>query len=367
MFCETDSVSREEGLIAGKLAEILRGMGAEVSFDRAGAMVGGDTGNLVAKFAGTTDVEPIFLSGHMDTVEPGRGVRVVFEDRVFRSDGTTILGSDDKSALAIILEVMDVLLEKDLPRPPIEVVFTICEEIGLQGALHMDLSLVEAKIGYILDSTEVDGIVTNAPSSNHLNIQIHGRAAHAGAEPEQGISALVVASKAIAGLELGRIDHETTCNLGTISGGQASNIVPDFVSIQGEVRSHDEGKLERVSSTIVKAFQDAGEAMRSDGDELPRVEVEVASSYPATNIPKDHKVIKLAVKAAENLGRTMEPKTIGGGADANILFGKGLVAGVLGTGMTDVHTLKESIKLSDMENAAVLLLEIVRIHAAEEL
>ena len=229
MLAQTDSVSRQEAVVAEKLEKILTDMGAQVVFDNAGERVGGDCGNLVAKFRGTVDADPLFLSGHMDTVEPGRGIKVVFNDGVFTSDGTTILGADDKSALAIILEVMDVIREKQLPHPPIEVVFTICEEIGLVGAKNLDYSLMDSKIGYILDSTDTDGVVTRAPASTRFTINIHGRAAHAGAAPELGINAIKVAARAIDALTLGRIDGETTCNIGKIQGGKATNIIPEFI------------------------------------------------------------------------------------------------------------------------------------------
>jgi tripeptide aminopeptidase len=365
-FAETDSVSRQEGVLAGKLEKILKEMGAEVVFDNAGEKVGGDCGNLVAKFKGTVDGEPIFLCGHMDTVEPGRGVKVGFKDGVFKSDGTTILGADDKSALAIILEVMDVIFENNLPHPPIEVVFTICEEIGLLGAKHFDYSLMDSKIGYILDSTDTDGVVTRAPASTKFTINIHGRASHAGAAPEHGISAIRVAARAINSLTLGRIDHETTCNIGKIQGGKATNIIPEFTSVDGEARSHNAQKLKSITDTMIKAFFDAATAFRDEGETLPKIEVKLDMDYPATNIPEDHEVVLLAKKAAENLGSPMESKTIGGGADANIFFSKNIVAGVLGTGMTAMHTVEESIRLSDMVNIAEILLEIIAIKASDQ-
>ncbi len=367
MLAEIDSVSKEEGRIAQKLADILRDMGADVCFDDAGNIVGGETGNLIAKFKGNVDAEPIFFSGHMDTVEPGRGVKVVFKDGVFKSDGTTILGSDDKSALAIILEVMDILIEKNLPHPPIEIIFTICEEIGLLGAKAFDCSLLDSKSGYILDSTETDGIVIKAPFANRITIEVFGKDAHAGADPENGINAISVASKAISCLDLGRIDHETTCNLGKISGGKATNIVPDFVIVHGEARSHDRVKLQNITDKMVQAFIDAADYFRIEGSSLPRVDAHVEEDFPGTNIPEDHDIVMLAKKAAKNIGVDMVTKTIGGGSDANIFFGKGIIAGVLGTGMTNVHTIRESVKLADMKNTAELLLEIIKIRAAGDL
>lgn len=359
---EIDSHSREEYDVAKEIEKILTSMGAQVLYDDAKDKLEGNCSNMIAKFKGTVDAEPLFLSGHMDTVGPGKGIKVVFEDGVFRSDGTTILGADDKSAIAIILEVMDVILENKLEYPPVEIVFTVCEEIGLLGAKNLDYSMMDSKFGYILDSTDTEGIVTKAPSANKIKIKIHGRAAHAGAAPENGVNAIFVASRAISNLELGRIDEVTTCNLGTIEGGVATNIVPEYVEIHGEARSHDVDKLESVTNGIVQAFKDAVAQYGGNGT-APRVETIVEQDFPNTDIPEDHNCITLARKAAGNLNIELASKTIGGGADANIFFGKGIVAGVLGTGMTDVHTLNESIKLSDMENSARLVLEILKVHA----
>ncbi|RLC03439.1 MAG: peptidase T [Deltaproteobacteria bacterium] len=363
---EIDSLSREERNVAIEIEKTLTAMGATVCYDTAGEQVNGNCSNLVARFKGTVDAEPIFLSGHMDTVGPGKGIKVQFEDGIFKSDGTTILGSDDKSALAIILEVMDVILENKIDYPPVEIVFTVCEEIGLLGAKYFDYSLMDSKFGYILDSTDTHGIVTKAPAANKIIIKIYGKGAHAGAEPENGVNAILVASRAISKLRLGRIDEESTCNIGTIKGGVATNIVPAFVEVHGEARSHDVEKLKVVTDGIVSSFQTAADEFK-DASDLPRVEAIVENDFPHTNIPEDHMAIVLARKAADNLGIALESKTIGGGADANIFFGKGIVAGVLGTGMTDVHTLNESIALADMENSAKLVLEILKVHAAGEI
>jgi tripeptide aminopeptidase len=360
-----DSVSKEEGVIANEIKKMLESMGAETFVDSAGDKIGGNSGNLIATFKGNTQAPPLLLNAHMDTVEPGRGVTAVLENGTFTSDGTTILGADDKSAIAILLETLTILKENDLPYGPLELVFTVCEEIGLQGAKHLDLSAVTAKYGFALDATDTEGIVTRAPSANHLEFTVHGKDAHAGAAPEKGINAISLASKAIAKLELGRIDRETTCNIGIIEGGIATNIVPNLVKVKGEVRSHDDEKLDNITNKIVFSFTEAIENYKkmNANDELPRVEINIKKDFPRTHIPDDHPVIKLATQAAENLGRKMKTKTTGGGADANIFFEKGIFTGVLGTGMRDMHTVRESVKLDDMVRTTELLLEIIRLHS----
>ena len=357
-----DSVSKEETQIADRLGEIFQSLGAVIVRDGAGKRIGGNADNLIVKFPGTVAVAPMLLCAHMDTVEPGRGVAPVLKEGVFTSDGSTILGADDKSALAILIEVLQVLKEQQLAHGPIEVVTTVCEEIGLLGAKHLDLSLISAKFGYALDGSDTDGIVTRAPAANKLEFVIHGKDAHAGAAPEKGINAIMLAAKAMAGLEIGRIDAETTCNIGFIEGGNAINIVPSLVTIKGEVRSHDPYKLEKVTREIVSSFESIVNQYEPRDNDLPRLEVSVLSEFPRTHIPDEHPVVLLAKKAAQNLGRSLKAKVSGGGSDANVFFEKGIPTAVLGTGMQDMHTVRESVSVDDMVKTAELVLEMIRIH-----
>ena len=365
LLVATDSVSRNEGTIAGELIMILESMNAEIAVDSAGEKVGSNTGNLVARLAGNTMAPPLLFNAHMDTVEPGRGVKAVFKNGIFTSDGTTVLGADDKSAIAVLIETIRVLQENDLPYGPLELVLTICEEVGLLGVKHLDLSLFTAKCGYSLDATDTDGIVTRAPAVNRIELKVHGKDAHAGAAPEKGINAIGLAGKAIGRLEIGRIDHETTCNIGLIEGGVATNIVPNLVTVKGEVRSHDEKKLIKVTDEIVESFKNVVEDYKrlSFDSGLPRIEVFINKDFSSTKIPDDHPVVTLARKAGANLGRKMTATTTGGGADANIFFEKGIVMGVLGTGMLDMHTVRESVRLDDMVKTVELLLEIIKLQA----
>ncbi len=365
---EIDSISKEEATISSEIRKILESLGAETVVDSAGDKIGGSSGNLIAKFKGNKQAPPLLLNAHMDTVEPGKGITAVLEEGIFTSDGTTILGADDKSAIAILIETIKIIQENNLPYGPIELVLTVCEEIGLLGAKHLDLSLISAEYGYALDATDTEGIVTRAPSANRLEFKIHGKDAHAGAAPEKGINAILLASKAIAKLEIGRIDQETTCNIGMIEGGLAINIVPNLVTVKGEARSHDEEKLSKITNEMVSSFKEVVENYKdaSSDDGLPRLEVHVKKDFSRMNVPDEHPVVLLACKAAENLGRKMVAKTTGGGADANILFGKGIVTGVLGTGMRDMHTVRESVRLDDMVRTVELLLEIIRLHATTQ-
>ncbi len=364
---EIDSVSRKEKNVADEIVKILAALGAGIVFDGSKNKTGSNTGNLTARISGSVDVPPMLLSSHMDTVEPGQGIKAVFKDGIFKSDGMTILGSDDKSAIAIILETIKALQENSIPHGPLELVFTVCEEIGLLGAKHLDYSLFNSRFGYVLDSTDLEGIVIRAPAANRFEFNIHGKDAHAGAHPEEGINAIQLASRAIAGLDLGRIDHETTCNIGRIEGGVATNIVPSLVRVKGEVRSHNNEKLKEVTDNIVKAFKEAVKAEGGDtSDDIPCVELNVSEDFPRTDVPEDHELVLLVKNAATNLGREMRTKATGGGADSNIFFGRGIMTGVLGTGMQDVHTVRESIRLDDMVKTAELLMEIIRLHGEKK-
>jgi tripeptide aminopeptidase len=361
----TGSVSRREAMLAGDLRRRLEVLGAEVGIDDTAAKTGSNTGNLIARLKGTCAVPALLLNAHMDTVQPGEGVSVRFVDGVFTSDGRTILGADDKSAIAVILEALCVLKERGLAHGPLEIVLTVCEETGLAGAKNLDFSQFAAPFGYTLDGSDTEGVIVQAPSANRFEIRIFGKDAHAGAHPEKGINAIHLAAKAMAGLTLGRIDQETTCNIGWIEGGLATNIIPPLVSLRGEARSHDEDKLERVTADIFGAFERVAAAHRNsqDNDGLPKIETRLKRSYSRTRIPEDHPLVNLARHAADRLGRSMHTKISGGGSDANVFFEKGIPLGILGTGMREVHSVREHVRLVDMIRASELLLEIILLQA----
>jgi tripeptide aminopeptidase len=360
-----DSVSRKEAKISDEIRKILAPFADEIWIDSAGEKVGSDTGNLIARIQGNRNVPPLMLNAHMDTVEPGIGVKPQSKNGVFSSDGSTVLGADDKSAIAIIIETLHILHENKLPHGPLEIVITICEEIGLLGAKNLDFNLLSAEYGYALDTADTECIVTRAPAANRFEILVHGKDAHAGVDPENGINAILLASRAIAGLKLGRIDSETTCNIGVIEAWGATNIVPNLVRIKGEVRSHDETKLENVTRKMVDAFEHVVFDYRKEfaTNELPRVDVDIENEFNRTFIPDDHPVVTMAKQAAENLKRQVQTKKTGGGSDANVFFKNGIITGVIGTGMKDIHTVRESIRLDDMEKTVRLLLEIISIHS----
>ncbi len=355
---QIDSLSRREGRIAARLAADLRALGGDVEFDDAARAVGGDTGNLIARFPGTADAPALLLCAHMDTVSPGEGVHPVVEDDVIRTDGTTVLGGDDKSGIAIICECLRVCRERGLRHPPLDVVLTVCEEVGLVGAKHLDLGRVRARRGLVFDSDAVGFAFTRAPGANHIDFVVRGRAAHAGMAPERGVSAIRVAAEAIAAMRLGRIDAETTANIGRIEGGRATNIIPDEVHVRGEARSHDLARLAAQTAHMRACFEEA--AARHPG---ARVEVSVDAAYAPMAVADDSAIMRLVAAAAERTGRTITPAGMGGGCDANVLNRRGLEVVNLGTGMREIHTTSEWLRVSDMVAAAEVTLAAIELAA----
>ena len=361
-----DSLSKREGRIAKRLGETLTGLGATVEEDDAGQKVGGEAGNLLAKLPGTAPGAPaLLLCAHMDTVVPGENVKPVVSGDVIRTDGTTVLGGDDKSGLVAILETLRVLREDRIPHGPIDVLFTICEEYGLLGAKHFDAGRLRARTGLVLDVDGACELVVRAPAANKMVFTVHGLEAHAGVCPEQGISAIKVAGEAIAAMRLGRIDAETTANLGLIEGGLAVNIVPNRVRLRAEARSLSLQKLEAQTDHMRRCFEEAAARHRTRvGERLhtARAETRVERDYDRLDLPVDAPIVQLMKRAAANLGKPFTTRATGGGSDANVLNGRGLQVANLACGMREIHTVNEWIDVKDMVATTELLLETVRLH-----
>jgi len=358
---QIDSPSREEGAVADWIKRTLKKeVGADVIEDQSRNQTGSESGNIIVRIPGTEKVTPLFFNAHLDTVEPGRGIKVIFKDGVFQSDGTTVLGGDDKAAVAILIEVARLLKEYRVSHGPIEFLFTVCEEIGLLGAKSLDPALLEAKAGYALDSSDPEILINQAPCAVRFKIRVVGRAAHAGLNPELGINAIQVAARALAEVPLGRIDELTTANVGLIRGGKATNIVPEEVELEGEVRSHNPRKLREVRDQILEIFhrvaQDFGPVENAG---LPLIKAEVIDDYPLMSVSEEHPLVATAEKVAKELGRKLRPGMTGGGSDANIFNAKGLATVIMGIGMQNVHTTSERISLDDMVASAEFVLEII--------
>ncbi|MBU5308445.1 M20/M25/M40 family metallo-hydrolase [Clostridioides mangenotii] len=354
---QIDSLSYKEADFAKVLIEKLEEIGCTVYVDDAGKNTGGETGNIIATLKGNKDGKKILFSSHMDTVTPGLGIKPIVDEAegIIKSDGTTILGSDDKAGIAAILEALRYIKENNIDHTDIQVVLSMCEECGLVGAKNLDYSKIDADYAFVLDSGGSPGeIIVEAPSQDVIKVKIKGKTAHAGMEPENGISAIMVAARAIDNMTLLRIDENTTANIGMIKGGSATNIVTDLVEIDAEARSLSEEKLDVQTKHMVDTFKKAAEDYNAE------VEINVDRVYPPLNVDVDSDIVKLAKKAFANMGIEAYTGASGGGSDTNILNRNGILAINLGVGMKNAHTLNEYIAIKDLYNSANMLIEIVK-------
>ena len=322
---------------------------------------------MLARFPGSAPGAPPFLlCAHMDTVVPGETVRPVMTGDVVRTDGTSVLGGDDKSGIVAILEAVRVVRAAGIPHGPIEVLFTICEELGLLGAKHFDVGRLTARTGLVLDCDGVQELITRAPAANTVDVTVHGLEAHAGIAPEQGISAIQVAAEAIAGMRLGRVDDETTANFGVVSGGLAINIIPNQVRLRGETRSLSIEKLDRQTAHMRERFEEAAANHRvtvGGQERAARVEVRVGRDYERLAIADDARVVRLVRDASSRIGGAFRTRGTGGGSDANVFSARGLEVANLGCGMRQIHTVDEWIDVNDIFTTSQLLIEVLRLNA----
>jgi len=347
---EINSPSFEEDRIGSVLAGKLEQVGCIVERQDYG-----ESFNLVAMKKGNTDCPAsLLLSGHMDTIEPTAGIKYAIEDGVIKSVGKTVLGSDDKSALAAILEALSVIKEKGLPHGDIEIVFTSAEEKGLDGAKNLDLDSLKSRHGLVLDSGGgIGGIVIAAPTHITYTMTLTGRPAHAGLEPEKGISAIRAAARIIASIPDGRIDENTTANIGIIKGGTATNVVPREVVVNGEMRSHNRASLERTRDEVFsRAREIAGKLQVA-------IDIDEKQEYQSFTIPLDGPFLSFVDDMFVKCG--IEPAHIasGGGSDANILNAGGIVTLNISTGMDKVHSHEECIRVDDLAAVSAVVLETV--------
>ncbi len=356
------SPSRGERGVADYVKAKLAALGFDVVEDDTGSKIGGNAGNVIGFRRGSVPgATPIFLSCHMDTVEPTDKLNLVMDGDTIRSDGSTILGADDKAGIAAVLEGVQDILERKTPHGDIQIIFSVCEEQGLRGARELDHSTVRGKFGYVFDMERpVGGITVSAPTHDCLAVEIRGRAAHAGIAPEKGVSAIVAASNAISNMRLGRIDEETTANIGKIEGGKARNIVPDLVSVSAEARSRDNGKIDAQVAHMKAVFEE--EAAKMGAQAL----VTVTRQYSTYRFTAEDPVVKLAAQANRGVG--IEPLYLegGGGSDANIYNSVGIPAVVIGTGYSGAHSVTEEMTVTELAKTADFVACLIECAAAHE-
>lgn len=366
-LCEISSPSKNEAAVAAWLKEKFTGLGADYIYeDGSAAKTGANCGNLIIRFDGHGEGEPFFFSCHMDTVQPGENVEVIRTGDIFTSAGDTVLGSDDKSGIAAVIEMISLFREQNISHPTIEIIITTCEEIGLRGAKNLEFGKLQSTYGYALDSTGIDRVIYGAPAANRFSIEVRGIAAHAGLDPETGINALTLAAQALSRIKVGRLDEESTRNFGLISGGVATNIVPECITIYGEVRSHSLGKLEKYTKEVITLFNEVVESTpkkQQDGFLRPSVEWSVEEEYPVLALDRNAPVIKKIEQAAEKIGKKMEFLIAGGGSDANIFCGHGLPTAIVATGMDKVHTVDEQLDLNDCVSLTELICSLATLNS----
>lgn len=353
-YIKINSPSRFEGDFAKVLKSDLEELGFEVIFDNSSEKTGSNVGNLIGKLAGDKNLPTLMFSAHMDTVSPGMNIEAFIRDGIIYSKGDTILAGDDKSGITAIIEGIKYILDAKIPHGDLEVVLTTCEEMGLAGSSNLDYSLIDSKLAFVLDGGgDVGKIFTAGPAQTQLDVRFHGKSAHAGLNPEDGINAIQVAARAIDSMKLLRIDEETTANVGVINGGQATNIVTDLVSAKFECRSLNEAKLKKQVASLVKSIEGAGEDFKT------RVDIDILDKYPVFALDEDHEIVNLATRALENIGLRPELLSTGGGSDTNVYNGNGIASLILSTGMENVHTTDEFIRLENLVDSARLVASII--------
>ena len=354
-----DSESRDERAMIDRLKADLAALGATVTEDDSQLSTQGNAGNLHALIPGKIDKKPILFCAHADTVKPGKGIKATLKEGIIRSDGTTVLGGDDKSGVAEIVMGIREIVASEEDHAPVEVLITVSEEIGLLGAKHFDKSQLRSALGYALDAHRVGDLVVGAPAQNSIKIVVTGKEAHAGVEPEKGINAIRVAAEAIAAMPLGRIDHETTCNIGIISGGTATNIVPNRVEIKGEARSHNAPKLEQLTQDIRHALESTIQRHQYDFG-AAAFTWEAKQEYQSFFLKDSEPAVQLALDALRDAGIEARLMVGGGGSDANIINATGLPMVICGTGMNKVHTVGEDIEAEELRRGAAFIAALIR-------
>ena len=349
------SLSKNEKGVANYISSLLDKLNISYYIDNADKNVGSNTGNIIAYIEGKPNAPTLMFSAHMDTVGPAEGgVKPKVEGSIVKTDGTTILGADDKAGITAILELLTLIKEQNLtPKVNIVAAFTISEEIGLLGAKNIDLKGRKIDFAYVLDSSkDPKYIIHRAPSHYELYFTVHGRSAHAGASPEKGINAIYVASKIISSFNMGRIDEETTFNIGKISGGRAFNIVPDKVEFVGETRSHSEEKIQHILEEVEEKTKVIS---KENGAKTDFKKVE---SFKAYNIAKDAPIIKNIISVYEKLGIEYVLTFTNGGSDANVFNKMGIPTIVISEGTHNPHTLDEWIDVGDIVKVSSILIAL---------
>jgi tripeptide aminopeptidase len=340
--------------VADRVLEYIEGLGITPEEDDAGSKIGSSAGNIHASLEPTAEGTPLFFCAHLDTVPPTAAITPEQTDGVIRNTGGTILGADNKSAVAVMLEAARRIVSDRLPHAGIELLFTPKEEVGLQGAYAFDHERLHARIGFVYDhAAPIGEIILGAPYMAKLDVRFRGRAAHAGMYPEEGRSAIAAAARAIADLRLGRLDEETSANVGRIEGGSARNVVPEECSFLAEARSHAGSKLAELVQEMLDSISYAASVAECE------VETKVDDDAKGYRFRPDDEPVVLAQAALASAGYEPHFVLSGGGADANVFNERGLACLNLANGMAEIHTPGEHIAVADLEGMVEVTLALV--------
>jgi len=352
------SPSKKEKDIILYVVKILKELGLEVYVDNSGKEYGSNGGNVIALYRGLSgNKTPIFLGAHLDTVRVDGDIEPVINEGIIKNKNDYILGGDDKVAVAAILEVLRSIKENKIITGDIYIIFTICEEIGLVGAKHVDFDRIPAKYGFVFDADgDIGTIYNQAPYQDSIDVEFKGKAAHAGIEPEKGINSIKAACMAISKIRTGRIDEETTANIGNITGGQARNIVPEKTSMLMEARSLNPLKLKKVTDKMINALKSASIETGTV------IDYKLVREYDGFIINPEEIPVKASISALENIGIVPVISPSGGGSDINIFNSRGKKSVNLSSGMENVHTSSEYVKVRQLEKLADLIMEICKIN-----
>ncbi|MCR5701697.1 MAG: M20/M25/M40 family metallo-hydrolase [Lachnospiraceae bacterium] len=350
-----DSVSFKERVFADVLKEKLKALGFDFFEDEAGDAYGGNAGNIYAFLEGNSDAEPILLSSHMDTVQPGIGKKpIVRDDGRITSDGTTVLGADDVAGIVEILEGIRIIKESGVPHRSIELLFPIGEEEYIKGTDVFDFSKIKSKDAYVLDmSGKVGSAAIKAPSIISFEVVVKGKASHAGFHPDEGINAIQAMAYVVSSVSQGRIDEETTLNIGTISGGTATNIISEQCVCTGEIRSYVHKKALAQLDKLKAAFEEAKNKYGID------YEFKTDINMKAYEIDKSSSVVSRFENVCSKLNLPGNLTETFGGSDNNNFVKNGISGIVLSCGMYNVHSKAEYTTIEDLEKGSKLVAELI--------
>ncbi|WP_323703940.1 M20/M25/M40 family metallo-hydrolase [Staphylococcus haemolyticus] len=359
-FLELVQINSETGheeVIQPILKKKFEELGLNVTEDHASEKSWLGANNLICTLPATSakeDVSKIYFTSHMDTVVPGINIKPqIKEDGYIYSDGSTILGADDKAGLAAIIETIQYLNENEIPHGQIQFIITVGEESGLKGVKELDSTYIDAEFGYAVDAGQPVGTtVVGAPTQMVINTTILGKTAHA-STPSEGISAINIAAKAISRMKLGQIDDYTTANIGKFHGGSATNIVADEVVLEAEARSHDNQSIEQQVTHMKETFETTAQELGGEA------KVIIEKSYPGFKLENDDKVTQFAINSARELGLAGDTVIAGGGSDGSIINTFGIPTVILGVGYEHIHTTSERISVNSLNQLAKQIVKII--------